>query len=312
MTHVFCDLRIEKLLPKQIPLPPLNGLRAFEAAGRRLNFRAAAEELGVTQGAVAQQVRGLEDNLGLKLFERLPKGLAFTSAGRAYHAEIAAAFGLLHRATETLRPAPKRVTISVTPTFASKWLIPRLPDFADRHPEIDLRILATEGLSSFEADGIDLAIRQARAPFGASLDARLLFRHEVIAVCAPGLVAGRDLPLSPDELTKLPPLHDTHDLWPRFRREVMGLEDLARQRGVRFSQTTLTFDAALAGQGVALASRFLVEQDLTAGRLVQPVAGRLVGDKDFHMLARSKAHRRPVVDDVMDWLAQVSDDVISP
>ncbi len=140
-------------------LPPLNGLRAFDAAGRHLNFRAAADEMGVTQGAVAQQVRQLEAQLGLPLFDRLPKGLAFTSVGRGYHARVATAFADLRAATETLRPEPDKVLVSVTPTFAAKWLIPNLPDFSAAYPKADLRILATERVSSFHGDGIDLAVR---------------------------------------------------------------------------------------------------------------------------------------------------------
>ena len=146
-------------MPTSNDLPPLNGLRAFAAAGRHLTFRAAADELGVTQGAVAQQVRGLEDHLNLRLFLREPRGLAFTEEGRAYHIAIARAFDQMADATDALRTAPSHVTISVTPTFASKWLIPRLAAFTQAHPGIDLRITATERVSSFHADGIDLARR---------------------------------------------------------------------------------------------------------------------------------------------------------
>jgi LysR family glycine cleavage system transcriptional activator len=146
-------------------LPPLNALRAFDAAGRHLNFRAAADEMGVTQGAVAQQLHLLEAHLGVPLFDRLPKGLAFTSPGRGYHTKVAAAFTDLRSATDILRPEPGKVLVSVTPTFAAKWLIPILPEFSAAHPEIDLRILATEKVSSFYGDGIDLAVRQAQLPF---------------------------------------------------------------------------------------------------------------------------------------------------
>jgi LysR family glycine cleavage system transcriptional activator len=166
-------------------IPPLNGLRAFDVAGRHLNFRSAADEMGVTQGAVAQQVRQLEAHLGLPLFQRLPKGLAFTPAGRSYHARVANAFEDLRAATETLRPEPGKVLVSVTPTFAAKWLIPNLPDFSASHPEIDLRIVATEKVSSFHSDGIDLAVRQGNPPFGAALDAIRLFRQTIIAVAPP-------------------------------------------------------------------------------------------------------------------------------
>lgn len=266
------------------PLPPLNGLRAFDAAGRRLSFRAAADELGVTQGAVAQQVRGLEARLGLRLFLREPRGLALTEAGRRYHATVTRAFADIAAATAELRPAPSRATISVTPTFASKWLIPRLPEFAAAHPDIDLRILATERVSSFRADGIDLAVRQGRPPFGASLRADLLFRQEIVAVCAPELLDGLDPPLDLAALGRLTLLHDTHDLWPAFLSRAFG-EQAAAPRGLRFNQTTLSLDAALGGQGVALASRFLVRRDLESGRLRLPLDAMLEGDRDFHLLS---------------------------
>lgn len=283
-------------------LPPLNGLRVFEAAGRHLNFRAAADELGVTQGAVAQQVRGLEAHLSLRLFERRAKGLAFTGVGRSYHGQVSAALALLQEATEALKPEPSKVTISVTPTFAAKWLLPNLPILTARHPEIDLRVLATESVLSFHADGIDLAIRQGQSPFGASLDARLLFRQEIVAVAAPALIAKESLPLASDALNRLALLHDTHNLWPAFYRHVFGVRDLAASKGLSFSQTSLSIDAALAEQGIALASRFLVDRDLRSGRLLQVVPGTLRGDRDFYLLALKTDRRQRAVDDVINWL----------
>lgn len=293
-------------MPRSVRLPPLNGLRAFEAAGRHLNFRAAANELGVTQGAVAQQVRGLEAHLGLRLFERRAKGLAFTAIGRSYHSQVEAALASLQEATAALRPEPHTVTISVTPTFAAKWLLPNLPSLTMRHPEIDLRVLATESVLSFHADGIDLAIRQGHPPFGASLDARLLFRQEIAAVASPALVAKNSLPLAPRAFDKLALLHDTHNLWPEFYRQVLGVSDLATSRGPSFSQTSLSIDAALAGQGVALASQFLVERDLRSGGLLRVVPGTLRGNRDFYLLALKKTRRKTAIDDVMSWLEEQS------
>lgn len=295
-------------MPTSNDLPPLNGLRAFAAAGRHLTFRAAADELGVTQGAVAQQVRGLEDHLNLRLFLREPRGLAFTEEGRAYHIAIARAFDQMADATDALRTAPSHVTISVTPTFASKWLIPRLAAFTQAHPGIDLRITATERVSSFHADGIDLAVRQGNPPFGASLRADLLFEQQIVAVCAPHLAEALNTPMDAAGIAEATLLHDTHDLWPQFIKTVFG-RDLPTARGLRFNQTTLSLDAALAGQGIALANRFLVQRDLRAKRLVQPIEGALSGGSGFYLLSPRQGSPSGAAH-VRDWLlGRARDDV---
>ena len=282
-------------------LPPLNGLRAFEVAGRRLNFRAAADELGVTQGAVAQQVRQLEAHLGLPLFERLPKGLAFTPSGRRYHVQVSTAFDVLRAATGNLKPEPGKVLVSVTPTFAAKWLIPNLPDFSADHPEVDLRILATEKLSSFHGDGIDLAIRQGQPPFGAALTAIRLFHHKVIAVAAPALVAGHPLPLSRDAMSRLPKLHDAHGLWPEFLK-MLEIEDHGGH-GLHLSQTALAVDAAVSGQGIALVSGFLAARDIATGTLVQVTPESLSGHQGFYLLTDRRSKRSATLDAVAKWLS---------
>ncbi len=282
-------------------LPPLNGLRAFDVSGRRLNFRAAADEMGVTQGAVAQQVRQLEAHLGITLFDRLPKGLSLTPAGRRYHTRISAAFEELRSATAQLKPEPGKVLISVTPTFASKWLIPNLPDFSEKHPDIDLRILATEKVSSFHSDGINLAVRQGKPPFGASLEARLLFRQEVIAVAAPSLVKGEKLPVSPDTLSRLAKIHDAHELWPKLLAQT-GVSDKSK-RGLQLSQTALAVDAAASGQGAALVSRFLVLNELKAGKLIELGYSFTTGAQDFYLLSLRNAASTTKVGDVIVWLA---------
>ncbi|MEO9780180.1 MAG: LysR substrate-binding domain-containing protein [Sedimentitalea sp.] len=286
-------------------LPPLNGLRAFEAAGRRLTFRAAADELGVTQGAVAQQVRHLESHLGQPLFERLPKGLALTPAGRSYHAQISMAFDDMRRATDSLKPEPGDAMISVTPTFAAKWLIPNLPEFSALHPDIDLQILATERVSSFHSDGIDLAIRQGRPPFGASLDAIRLFQHNIIAVAAPSLLENHPLPLATATIAHLPKLHDSHDLWPAFLKR-LNIQDQSAH-GLRLSQTTLAVDAALSGQGIALVSHFLVARDISAGNLVQVTPEVMQGDHEFYLLVQRKSRQSPAIEAVIAWLTSTAE-----
>lgn len=288
-----------------IDLPPLNGLRAFDVAGRRLNFRAAADEMGVTQGAVAQQVRQLEAHLGITLFDRLPKGLALTAAGRSYHNRITGAFAELRAATAQLKPEPGKVLISVTPTFASKWLIPNLPDFAEAHPDIDLRILATEKISSFHSDGIDLAVRQGKPPFGAALNATLLFKQDVIAVAAPDLIEASGALNTIDALSHLPKIHDTHELWPQVLAK-LGVSD-TRKRNLHLSQTALAVDAAISGQGVALVNRFLVARDIEAVKLVEIGPLPPIHEADFYLLHTRKSQPDPVIENVISWLTSRSD-----
>ncbi len=281
-------------------LPPLNSLRAFDAAGRRLSFRSAADELGVTQGAVAQHVRQLEAHLDVVLFERVPKGLRFTSVGRSYHNRIAGVFADIRAATTELKPEPNKVLISVTPTFAAKWLIPNLPDFTAAHPDIDLRIMATEKVSSFYSDGIDLAVRQGSPPFGASLEATLLFEQTLIAVATPSLTDDEPCPLEPGTLSKLPKIHDSHDLWPSYLAH-LGVQDQS-PRGLRLSQTSLAVDAAFAGQGVALVSRFMVADDLRAGRLAEVGEAWEASGNDFYVLMPRRAKNKKSVMEVVTWL----------
>ena len=273
-------------------LPPLNALRAFEAAARHLNFRLAAEELGVTQGAVAQHVRALEADLGIKLFDRLPRSVALTEPGRSYAHQLRRAFEVMTQATTALRCEPLRLTISVSPTFASKWLIPRLPDFTAAHPDIELRILASESLANFRSDGVDIAVRQGGAPFAADLAADLLFEQNLVAVCSPRLLVHPPRPLSPTELDRFTLLSDTHDHWPEFAERTLERSLSPSARQLRFSQTSLAIDAAIAGQGLALAADFLVEQDIDAKRLARAFAPTMRGRMDSFVVGlRRPLHR---------------------
>ncbi|TGT90463.1 MULTISPECIES: transcriptional regulator GcvA [unclassified Mesorhizobium] len=294
-----------------LSLPPLNALRAFEASARHLNFRIAAEELNVTQGAVAQHVRGLEADLGTKLFERLPRGLALTDEGRAYVPNIRRAFDLISEATLLLRPEPARLTISVTPSFATKWLIPRLQDFMADNPLVDLRVLASESLSSFQADGVDIAVRQGRAPFGPGLIVDLLFPQQIIAVCSPALLTAGASEIAAAEIQHHVLLHDAHKLWPEFMEKAVGLKMTTELKRMRFNQTGLAIDAAVAGQGIALASRFLVAADLAAGRLIQPVRGEMRGTQDFYVVMPRKQRHPEPTQAVRQWLLDAGERALS-
>lgn len=285
-------------------LPPLNGLRVFEVVARHLNFRLAAQELGVTQAAVAQQVRGLEANLGIKLFERLPRGLGLTGAGQRYSSDIRSAFALISSATQALRPDGAQLTISVTPTFAAKWLIPRLASLAHDHPDIDLQVLATDRLSQFRPEGVDIAVRYGRPPFGPALHVEPFLKQRIVAVASPGLLAQLGKPASLDDLHRFALLHDAHNFWPTFIGEVFAQPLLAGAKNVRFNQTSLAIDAAVAGQGLALASDFFVRNDIEAGRLALVFEQQLVLERAFYLVWPRNAYQAPALERVRSWLLQ--------
>ncbi len=276
-------------------LPPLNALRAFEAAARHLNFRLAAEELGVTQGAVAQQVRGLEARLGIALFDRMPRGLHLTEEGRKFSAPLGRAFRLIENAVEEAADQ-RQITISVTPSFASKWLVPRLSDFTAKHPEIQVQIDAQEHLAEFGKDGADIAVRHGQSHLTSDLRAEPLFSTELIVICAPDL-AGRvsDVP----DLLGQTLLSDSHGLWPLFL-EHAGVD--GRPHMMTFNHTSLAIDAAVAGQGFALADAALVGSELTLGQLVKPFEQVLSGDPGFYIVTPRKPRQPKLVDAMRRWL----------
>jgi LysR family transcriptional regulator, glycine cleavage system transcriptional activator len=276
-------------------LPPLNALRAFEVAGRQLNFRAASEELGVSQGAVAQQVRLLEDHLGISLFKRMPRGVALTPQGANYLSEMTRAFDTLCKATAQLHDRADAVTISVTPTFATKILIPQLSELKSTLPWVELRTIATESVSDFDRDQVDIAVRQTRPPFAASQEAQLLFRHDLVLVASPHLLGDDKRPPTREQISRLPLLHDAQNHWPKFFDSVGTLP------GAVFNQTTLALDAALAGQGVAIACRALVQADLDAARLVEICPAGFSAGSDFYLVRKRSPHPRNSVDAVWSW-----------
>lgn len=285
-------------------LPSLNALRAFEAASRHLNFRLAAEELDVTQGAVAQHIRGLEAALELKLFERHPRSLSLTENGRHYSASVRRAFELLAEATRALHPEPFGLTISVTPSFAAKWLIPRLPDFTTQHPGIDLSILATDRLSHFQSDAVDLAVRYGRPPFSTGLNAELLFENALVAVASPELVNRLGMPEQANNLAQYALLHDAHNAWPQFLEQALPQATRSIAKGIRFNQTALAIDAAMAGQGLALAHPAFVASDIAARRLVRVFHTVLRTDSGFYLVhPRRPRHPGPIAT-VRSWLLQ--------
>lgn len=285
-------------------LPPLNALKAFEASGRHLNFRMAAEELGVTQGAVAQQVRTLEARLKVQLFERHARGLTLTDEGRRFLPSLTQAFDLITEASQDLVPGNLTATISTTPSFATRWLVPRLGALTADLPDLQVRLDASNSFANFQTDGVDIAIRQGRPPF-VGLDHDLLFGAELIAVCHPDL-PNKDAPLSqPQDLQAHTLLQDAHGQWLLFLSSVFG-DHVPSIKMTRFSQTSLTIDAALAGQGVALTNRAFVANDLENGRLIQPFEHKTVTQDAFYFVAPRRPRQPKIVASLRAWfLSQI-------
>lgn len=276
-------------------LPPMNALRAFEAAGRHLNFRRAADELFVTQGAVAQQVRLLEEHLNVALFIRHAKGVTLTHRGKTYHTEITHAFETIKNATTALYNAPKTVTISASPTFASKLLLPRLPHLITAVPDIELRTIATETIADFDRDEVDIAIRFTKPPLPTHLESAKLFTQVSLPVASPTLIDNQSLPLSLAQLQALPLLHEAHNHWSDFLGVTHALS------GIVFNQMTLALDAAVAGQGVALAPKAFIKKELQTGLLIPVNDKTLTLESSYYLVRKRTALPRPSVDAVWQW-----------
>ena len=264
-------------LSDQRRLPPLNAIRAFEAAARRGGFQAAGAELNVSANAVGRLVKVLEDWLGVALFKRLPRGVVVTEAGRGYLDRVEVLLDQLAEATADLqRVETSRVlTISGGPSFVARWLVPRLGRLTERHPDIEVRVLASVQLTDFAREEVDVAIRHGLGIYD-GLRSDLLMREDFYVVCSPTLLS-RGLPLrEPADLSQHVLLHSEWDKrmsdqldWARWLAAV-GVSGIDAQRGPRFSSSILTLQAAAAGQGVALASSVFIADDLATGRLLRP------------------------------------------
>jgi DNA-binding transcriptional LysR family regulator len=246
----------------------LNGLRAVEAAGRHGSLQAAAEELGVTIGAVSQQVIKTEKQLGRVLFERSPRGLVATPYGETLLPRLTAGFEVLDKAVATARKRDETIlTISVAPVFAARWLVSRLDRFAARHPDIRLRIDATTSLVNLEASDVDIGIRVGRGNWpGARVE--LLLEQQVFPVCSPAMA---EKLREAADIVSVPAVIDAHSMftWETWLREVglAGSQMIVRHS---FNDASLCLDAAIAGQGVMLAWQTLAGTSIADGRLVMP------------------------------------------
>lgn len=293
-------------------LPSLNALRAFWAAARHNSFASAAEELHVTPSAVSLQIRHLEEDLELKLFERTPKGLALTADGEKLLPGINQAFEHLRGSIAALDEQSARastLSISVAPSFAAKWLLPRLGAFLDRHPELEVDVKANMELTDFVKDDVDLAIRYGGGNYP-GFEVELLLRDRMFPVCSPELLMRHGQRDPHKVFVEAPLLHDVSaDLDPavpswKMWLKAAGLEDIDWRKGPRFNQTSLALDAALGGLGIALAPAVLVESDLTTGRLVRLASDELTGDFAYYLVHPKEKAKQAPLQAFKDWLRQ--------
>jgi LysR family transcriptional regulator, glycine cleavage system transcriptional activator len=284
-------------------LPPLNALRSFEAAARHQSFTRAADELCVTQGAVSHQVKALEAELGLKLFNRERRGLAITEAGRDYLAVVRDAFDSIALGTDRLlqRLHSGVITVSTSPDFAAKWLVGRLGRFAEAHPETELRVSATMHHVDFAREDVDLAIRHGAGDW-AGLDAVNLCFEELSPVCSPALLRSRRGIHNPEDVLQFPLLHlDDRTDWSRWL-EAAGASGEGLLHGPILNHASMLIDAAIGGQGVALARTALAAADLINGRLVKPFQIALPLKNTYWIVCPKATSALPKIAAFRDWL----------
>jgi LysR family glycine cleavage system transcriptional activator len=284
-------------------LPQLNALRSFDAAARHGSFTRAADELCVTQGAVSHQVKALEIELGVKLFNREHHGLVITEAGREYLSVVRDAFDRIALGTERLvsRQRSGALAVSTSPDFAAKWLVNRLGRFADAHPEIDLRVSATMHHVDFAREDVDLAIRHANGDWP-GLDAVNLSGEELFPVCSPALLKSRRGIHSPEDVLQFPLLHlDDRRDWSRWL-EAAGAAGEGLLHGPILNHASMLIDAAINGQGIALARTTLVAADLIDGRLIRPFQIALPLKNTYWIVCPRGTSMLPKIVAFRDWL----------
>jgi LysR family glycine cleavage system transcriptional activator len=284
-------------------LPPLNALKAFEAAARHESFTRAAEELCVTQGAVSHQVKALEAELAVKLFNRERQRLIITEAGRDYLTVVRDALDRIAIGTERLlqRQNAGVLTVSTSPDFAAKWLVHRLGHFAEAHSGIDLRVSATLHHVDFAREEVDLAVRHGDGNWP-GLDTVRLCSEQLFAVCSPKLLSSRRRLAKPADLLKFPLIHmDSRADWNNWLQEA-GLADAAVTHGPVLNRASMVIDAAINGQGIALARTTLAAWDLINGQLVRPFAQSLSLAKSYWILCPKATATLPKIVTFRDWL----------
>jgi LysR family glycine cleavage system transcriptional activator len=284
-------------------LPALTALPAFDAAARHLSFTHAAKELHLTHGAISHAIRNLEEDLGVKLFERGTRSVRLTPVGAIYANEIGAALDRISASTiaATAPRSPGVLNVSTSDGFAGRWLVPRLHRFHRKHRDIDVRLSTSGALVDFVRDGIDLAIRYGEGGYRGVVS-ELLAEEDVTPVCSPELLKGKHPLRTPEDLCHHRLIHDNFRIgWATWLQSV-GVHGVDSERGIRFDSAAFAVEAAVQGEGVLLGRSALVSADLAAGRLVRPFEHALPSRWRYYVVYPEGALRQHKVQLFRDWL----------
>ena len=287
-------------------LPPLNALKAFETAARHLSFTKAAEEMYVTQAAISHQIKALEDHLGLKLFMRKNRSLLLTEEGQSYFLDIKEIFLQLHESTEKLlaRGAKGSLTVCLQPSFAIQWLVPRLNQFSEQHPDIDVRIKAVDLDEGSLTDDVDVAIYYGRGSWR-NLHADKLHTEYLLPVCSPLLLNSSKPLQEPTDLQYHNLLHDgSRRAWKAWFT-TQNFKHFNVNQGPIFSHSSMVLQAAIHGQGVALAHNVLARPDINSGRLIVPFNHVLISKDAYYLVCRESQTELGKITAFRQWMVSM-------
>ena len=298
----------------QKPMPPLNALRAFEAAARHLSLTKAAAELNVTAGALSHQIRGLEELLRVRLFERRVRQIALTRAGEQLYPGLRTGFAHIRDAVSSLRERndERVLVISTPPGFTAKWLAPRLYRFSSAYPEIDARVSSSLSNANFTTDGVDVAVRNLPMDAAANpeLEIERLMELSLVPVCSPKLIDSYGPFATPEALKGVPLIHDdtfsSRAAMPSWADWFIaaGVPGVDVSRGLRFNSSDHALDATLEGAGMLLAHDVLAYDELRTGRLAMPFGLTLNAGRAYCLVCAKRRQNRTNVQALRNWIKQ--------
>ena len=288
-------------------LPPLNAVRAFEAAARRGNFNQAAAELNVTPSAISHQVRSLEQYFGTRLFHRQGRRVELSASARDFLRSVTQALDQLSAASQRMmqRPEGNLLNIAVAPTFANGWLVPRMSVFQVDHPELEIRMSTAMRMTDFAHTDIDLAISYSAGEFPDDVSAVWLMAEHCVPVCSPHYVRQVGPLLKPSDIERCTLLHALPRMgqWRNWMK-VAGVDGVDAERGPKFQTTPLALEAAESGLGIAIANREFVDERVRHGRLLIPLSVEVPSESGYYLVYPKDREREPKIEGFRTWLLQ--------